>query len=1524
MRGDLIRDGKVAPIVWKDLLGTKWTAWGREKATGLDCFGLVLVVQRRLGRTVADVLDYDPVVPGRAIVDRAHQWRAVDGPGAGRVVSIRMLGGEHADHVGIMLDDRTVLHTVQGEAGVSTVPLARLADRVVGYYEPFGPTVHVVIVTDPIAKTKLDDWIPWFDGMRVEDCVPAGMYVDVEEMWTRALVWVGAEQGRRDTPVLPHSLVTVVISPGIAVPAALVAATGISASTLALIGNIAIATGLSLVSSLIAAPRPAKLDKSTDEGRPGFSLDGIRNTVANGTTVPVIYGRVRFGGQILQVFTEQDNQFRTTLYMLVSLGEGEVQSVGGITVDSDRLPASAIVDNLIEINGNKISAFPATRVSIRLGKTRQSPIPGFERTVQEFGQNVTLRATSPLVPGQAPIANNDQTYSYTTTQAVDGFALAIRYQAGLYKVDAQTGLEIDYSVFYTLRYRRKGQPATEVVEVIVHGPSNLKADHTRAIKKLGLTRDVYEIWITRMSDNDENLQRRFSISTLTAVREYVSDYPVAYNSRVLYALEIPATAQLSGSIPTVSAIVEGKKVYVWDGVSTTAPNFTFQYSRSPAWVFFDMLLNRRYGGGVHATLNDVDLQNLADFATYCATNLVTNTVTHERWTINGVFDTQQRLWDAIAQVCSAARATCIPSGSRYKIVIDQYTTPSAAFGSGNIISGSVRRRFLPTWRRPNMIRAQFANRNLDWDSDVAQLTAPSVPSGSDFIIEDAQFFGLDMPEQVYRAVKHLLNFSQYVTEGVAFSAPVDAVTSEPGDAIWFESETVRPGGYGGRLIADSPDTTHVLLDRDVTIAAGWSICITVNDPGTQVETVVTVAVASAPGTYAANTSIQVAALPFAPKKQNSYMIGPTGTFRGEYRIVSITRRDQQTFDIETLIQNASVYADDPGVIESFTDKWPDTRRIPGAPTGLRVVERNGVLRDGTVVPGLDVSFVPEQEGLTHDIWVRPMYSSATEVLDITPNPDDVFGERSWIYCGSSTDGLFSITRGLSHKQAYEVSVTPRGPAGTRADPASGAMAAVQPIGKTDMPVAPTTVETFAREGGLLVRWTPSADRDVDHYEIRQASQDGRKFFLAMVLARCACGDRATVVPHAWGSGYYVQVTAVSRSGQRSMLPAYATMPTAPDASRQIRTNTAESVAWPGTKTSMAVTGSVVRGNLGSTTGSYQTGNTTHAISQALSTLHIFVDATVVEVDTTIDQAGYMLTSPHAQRLTVDGILLDAPDPDQYIPLDDNRYPLDSPGSLTNLIDGSLDWDATVRIKIEYDLAQDTGATVWDGWKEYTGPVPMSGRYYCRVKVTWFTATGGYYRVQLEQLRVQSVSQNAPSMTWGQSNYAGRMPSGNASLIPTDATVSDDGGPGSNKANAGADMLATKDTYVQFQCMVPQDLDTTQASDLVIVGRLANPLAASVGNDVVLDVAMSSSFDSAAVGSGGLGTSASITVSDGPDDGSLVYFEATGFVPASTVNPGDTILGSIRRDASGAGMDSSDLDLKILFAEFRGRRLPSSP
>lgn len=104
-----------------DLVGTPFVDRGRDPATGLDCWGLVMEVQRRLGRAIPDYLSsaFDP----RETDARMHEatgpggdWLMVPIPHPGDVVCMNLEKAmpELVQHFGVYLGRHRFIHVLEG------------------------------------------------------------------------------------------------------------------------------------------------------------------------------------------------------------------------------------------------------------------------------------------------------------------------------------------------------------------------------------------------------------------------------------------------------------------------------------------------------------------------------------------------------------------------------------------------------------------------------------------------------------------------------------------------------------------------------------------------------------------------------------------------------------------------------------------------------------------------------------------------------------------------------------------------------------------------------------------------------------------------------------------------------------------------------------------------------------------------------------------------------------------------------------------------------------------------------------------------------------------------------------------------------------------------------------------------------------------------------------------------------------------------------------------------------------------
>lgn len=124
---------------YSDLLGTQFVYGGRARARGLDCWGLVIEVYRRLGIGVEDVDAYNAVLATDAnpVFDtqRTAAWHVVVEPFEPYDVLLFAAGccGNAATHCAVYIGNGHMLHAVE-KKGVIVTRLARFRKRLMGAY----------------------------------------------------------------------------------------------------------------------------------------------------------------------------------------------------------------------------------------------------------------------------------------------------------------------------------------------------------------------------------------------------------------------------------------------------------------------------------------------------------------------------------------------------------------------------------------------------------------------------------------------------------------------------------------------------------------------------------------------------------------------------------------------------------------------------------------------------------------------------------------------------------------------------------------------------------------------------------------------------------------------------------------------------------------------------------------------------------------------------------------------------------------------------------------------------------------------------------------------------------------------------------------------------------------------------------------------------------------------------------------------------------------------------------------------
>nr|BAR36958.1 Phage-related protein tail component [uncultured Mediterranean phage uvMED] len=196
------------------------------------------------------------------------------------------------------------------------------------------------------------------------------------------------------------------------------------------------------------------------------------------------------------------------------------------------------------------------------------------------------------------------------------------------------------------------------------------------------------------------------------------------------ALRFEWNSDAFGSIPTVNAIVKGKKVYNpnLDGTKTGGSgshredtSSTWEYSDNPIYQLLDYLRNDRYGMGI---ANEYFDSNYADFQTagdICDTNITPFSGASQIDLIDShaVIDTSQKVIDNVNKFLTGSRAFLNYHAGKYQVTVESSGSASITLTEDNIIGGigvSSKNKN----ERYNRVIVTFINPDKNYQVDEAQ------------------------------------------------------------------------------------------------------------------------------------------------------------------------------------------------------------------------------------------------------------------------------------------------------------------------------------------------------------------------------------------------------------------------------------------------------------------------------------------------------------------------------------------------------------------------------------------------------------------------------------------------------------------------------------------------------------------------------------------------------------------------------------------------------------------------------------
>lgn len=302
----------------------------------------------------------------------------------------------------------------------------------------------------------------------------------------------------------------------------------------------------------------------------------------------------------------------------------------------------------------------------------------------------------------------------------------------------------------------------------------------------------------------------------------IIDKQFAYPNTALVGIKIDS--DYFGNIPTRNYEINGLIIKVpsnynpethtytsdfWDG------SFKLAWTNNPAWVFYDLVTNTRYGMGKRLQDFNIDKWQLYAIGRYCDELVPDGFGGKEpRMTCNIWITDQRKAYDLINDICSIFRAMPVWNGQALTAIQDRKADPVWTYNNANTIGGFTRQRSARKARH-NTIQVEYIDASDFYEKKVESVSDDVAVARYGENVKKITAFGCTSRGQAYRTGRWILETERLETETITFTVGQEGVMHLPYDVIEVADSQYAGVNVGGRVLA--VNGTQLKLDRSIEI-----------------------------------------------------------------------------------------------------------------------------------------------------------------------------------------------------------------------------------------------------------------------------------------------------------------------------------------------------------------------------------------------------------------------------------------------------------------------------------------------------------------------------------------------------------------------------------------------------------------------------------------------------------------------------------------------------------------------------------
>lgn len=502
------------------------------------------------------------------------------------------------------------------------------------------------------------------------------------------------------------------------------------------------------------------------------------------------------------------NEIASVAYMKILLALTEGEAAGGFTGKDIYLDGTPLLDDA----GNK--NFPGVTWEWRSGTVDQDYISGFPAVENEVAVSTELKYGTPWVK------------SITNTQ-LSAVRLRIKFPNGLY-VLRDSGGKSGYAVQYAVDISTDGGTYVEYGRDRASGIANNGYERSYRID-LPPAQTGWQIRVRRLTSNSSDGRHADTtrIESITDIVDAKLRYPhtsllfVQFDSQMFDGRTPTVTVKMKGIIVRVPANYDPiNRTYSgnWDGT------FKWAWTNNPAWIFYDIVTNARYGLGRRITTNLVDKWTLYQIAQYCDAKVSDGAGGTEARHLCDLYISQRTdAWTVLMDLAAIFRGMISWSNNLLSLDADmpRELDPDFVFNKSNIVGAF---NFSSSSERTNYSSAivTYSNPSNGYNDDQASVHVQEVSSRFGFNTMEMTAVGCTRESEAQRRGLWGIETNRD-DNAVEFKTGMEGRIPRVGKVIGINNAPLAGRANGGRVVA--ADGKKITLDRNTGAVTGDRLII---------------------------------------------------------------------------------------------------------------------------------------------------------------------------------------------------------------------------------------------------------------------------------------------------------------------------------------------------------------------------------------------------------------------------------------------------------------------------------------------------------------------------------------------------------------------------------------------------------------------------------------------------------------------------------------------------------------------------